>query len=199
MIIMQTLDAKQRRDFIKAQGFPRIALEHIHDEVVCVQYHPKGIKGGMMPELDSHAPGEDNPNPLLTRFSPWHACGPDYDVYSEGMKRSDHFTLEGCILRLQPEDLGHEAAARQWEETFGVARSRDQLAFVNARLGFIPGRQGEHEGLVSISLGVRGTDKYQAIMERAREMKVLQNGYIEMCGVKWYLSLTGHNQGKSML
>lgn len=199
MIIMQTLDAKKRRDCIVDQGLAKVITEQSHDDVVFVQYHPKGIKGGVMPELDSHAASAKNPAPLSTRFSPWHACGKDYETYSQGMKRSAHLALEGCILRLQPGDFDHEAAARQWEETFGVTRSRDLLAFVNARLGFVPGRVGEPEGLVSITVGVRGRDNYEAIKQRARDTGALRDGHLEMCGIKWLLSLTGHDEDKSRL
>lgn len=151
-----------------------------------------------MPELDSHVPDPKNPTPLQSRFSPWHACGTDIDRYTSGMKRAQHLTLEGCVLRLQPGDLGHEAAARQWEEIFGVVRSRDLLAFTNARLGFIPGRKGQPEGLASITIGVKGKDEYDAILERARDAGLCGDGGIDMCGVRWYLALTGHgaSQGK---
>jgi hypothetical protein len=152
----------------------------------------------MMPELDSHVPGPKNPTPLQSRFSPWHACGSNIEHYTASMERTQHLTLEGCVLRLQPGDLGHEAAAREWEEIFGVARSRDLLAFTNARLGFIPGRKGQPEGLASITIGVKGKDEYAAILERARHAGVCGNDGIVMCGVKWHLALTGHctPQGK---
>lgn len=218
MIIMQTADAKKRREYIEAKGLGKVIFEHVHDDVVCVQYHPKGIKGmlcsnipsarnfvcaslliitgNMMPELDSHAPTPNNPTPLKSRFSPWHACGSDHKSYYPGMKRSTDLSLEGCVLRLQPGDTDHEAAARQWEETFGITRSRDLLAFTNARLGFIAGREGRREGLVSITVGVNGRDKLDAIMERAREAGICAEGCIDICGLKWNLVLTGIGNAK---
>jgi hypothetical protein len=156
--------------------------------------------GGMMPELDSHTPGPNNPTPLKSRFSPWHACGSDHKVYYPGMKRSEHLSLEGCVLRLQPGDTGHEDAARQWEEIFGVGRNRDLLAFTNARLGFIPGREGQAEGLDSITVGVNGRDKLDAILARAREAGITSgNGPVEMCGIKWSFGLTGISSSKGKL
>jgi hypothetical protein len=152
--------------------------------------------GGMMPELDSHAPGSSNPTPLKSRFSPWHACGRDHKIYYPGMKQSEYLTLQGCVLRLQPGDYGHEAAAREWEETFGIARSRDLLAFTNARLGFIPGGEGHAEGLVSITVGVQGMDKLEAIRKRATDVGVRGDNGIEMCGVQWSFTLTGHGDSK---
>lgn len=157
------------------------------------------IAGGMMPELDSHTPGPNNPTPLKSRFSPWHACGSDHKVYYPGMKRSEHLSLEGCVLRLQPGDFDHESASRQWEEIFGVARSRDLLAFTNARLGFTPGREGQSEGLVSITVGVKSQAKLDAILDRARQAGLCGSGSIEMCGVKWFLVLTGHEEPKGKL
>jgi hypothetical protein len=149
-----------------------------------------------MPELDSHAPGPDNPTPLISRFSPWHACGSDYKAYFPGMKRSAHLALEGCVLRLQPGDYGHELAARQWEDIFGVARSRDLLAFTNARMGFIPGRNCQPEGLVSITVGVETQEKLNAILERAREAGVYNDNCVDMCGIRWNFVLTGHGKSK---
>ncbi|KAF2641192.1 hypothetical protein P280DRAFT_399231 [Massarina eburnea CBS 473.64] len=199
MIIMQTEDAKKRREYIEDKGLSKVIWGYEHDDVTCVQYHPRGLKGGMMPELDSHAPSNHNAAPLQTRFSPWHACGSDYDTYSAGMKRVSHLSLEGCVLRLAPGDVGHEAAARQWEEIFGVARSRDLLAFTNARLGFVSGREGIKEGLLSITVGVRGKDRLHGILDRASKEGLCGDGWINMCGIRWYFVLTGYDGTKVKL
>jgi hypothetical protein len=196
MIIMQTEDAKMRRDHIEANSLSKVIWGYEHDDVLCAQYHPNGLQGGVIAELDSHTPTKSNPTPLKDRFSPWHACGPDYAKYSEGMKRTSHLTLEGCVLRLAPGNLGHEAAARQWEEVFGVGRSRDLLAFTNARLGFIRGQEGKFEGLVSVTVGVNGTKELQGILDRASTAGLCGEGWINMCGIKWYFVLTGHGQAK---
>jgi hypothetical protein len=141
-----------------------------------------------MPELDSCGPGDQDA--LTTRFSPWHACGSDYRLYSVGMKRSGHLSLEGCVLRLQPGDTDHEAAARQWEETFGVVRSRDLLAFTNARLGFLTAQAGQPEGLASITIGVAGEGNLAAILERAKNAGVeAERRCIDMLGVTWDFTL----------
>ena len=46
MVIMQTVDAKARRDLIESKGLGKViwTMEH-GDDVVAVQYHPKGVKG----------------------------------------------------------------------------------------------------------------------------------------------------------
>ena len=45
MIIMQTEDAKKRREHIEAKGLSRVIFEHDLGDSVCIQYHPRGIKG----------------------------------------------------------------------------------------------------------------------------------------------------------
>lgn len=45
MIIMQTLDAVARRSYIESKGLSKVIYAHEHDDAVCIQYHPKGIKG----------------------------------------------------------------------------------------------------------------------------------------------------------
>lgn len=48
MIIMQTEDAEKRRDHIKANNLARVIFEQQHEDAVCVQYHPKDIKGAFV-------------------------------------------------------------------------------------------------------------------------------------------------------
>ena len=45
MIIMQTEDAKKRRQYIESQGLAKVITAREHGDTVFVQYHPKGIKG----------------------------------------------------------------------------------------------------------------------------------------------------------
>lgn len=151
-----------------------------------------------MAELDSHAPTKANPTPLMTRFSPWHACGPNLKAYEPGMKRTAHISLEGCSLRLSS-GQNHEEAARQWEEIFGVGRSRDMLAFTNCRLGFARAVEGKSEGLLSVTVGVNGKDKIVEIWERARELGLTEDLWVNICGVRWFFVLTGHGESKGKL
>lgn len=154
-----------------------------------------------MPELDAHQPNETNPTPLTTRFSPWHACGPlaSYPSYSAIMKRHSDLHLVGAVLRLAAGDSETEAASRQWEEIFGVPRSRDLLAFTNARIGFIRGEEGEREGLVSITIAVEGKERFQGILQRASNAGLCGDGWINMCGVRWYFVEAGQSQERSSL
>jgi hypothetical protein len=45
MIIMQTLDASARRRYIETNKLARVIFAHELEDSVCIQYHPKGIKG----------------------------------------------------------------------------------------------------------------------------------------------------------
>jgi hypothetical protein len=45
MIIMQTEDAKKRREYIESKGLAKVITSQEHGDTVFVQYHPKGIKG----------------------------------------------------------------------------------------------------------------------------------------------------------
>ncbi|OCL14231.1 hypothetical protein AOQ84DRAFT_309289, partial [Glonium stellatum] len=191
MIIMQTEDAARRREYIESKELAKVIFSHEQDDAICVQYHPKGIKGGIMPELDSHRVTPQNPNPITSRFSPWHACGHDYSSYSAAMKRRSHLHIHGIVCRLGPGDVDHEAASREWEEIFGIPRSRDLLAFTNARMGFIRGVEGQPDGLMSITIGVEGQDKFNAILDRAREEGLCGDGWINILGVKWYFIYLG--------
>ena len=140
-----------------------------------------------MPELDSHTPSRDNPEPLTFRFSPWHAAGADYGSYSAAMKRCSDLHLVGAVCRLAPGDTDTEAAARRWEELFGMPRSRDELAFTNARMRFTSGEKGKPEGLESITIAVEGEERMAAILDRARKEGLCGDGWIDVVGVKWYL------------
>ena len=46
MIIMQTLNASSRRQYLESNGLAEVIFSHESEESVCIQYHPKGIKGG---------------------------------------------------------------------------------------------------------------------------------------------------------
>jgi hypothetical protein len=144
-----------------------------------------------MPELDSHAISPNNPDPLGSRFSRWHACGTDYASYSASMKRHSDLQLVGAVCRLAPGNTDTETAARRWEEVFGVPRVRNELAFTNARMRFVPGVEGKPEGLESITIAVDGEARMTGILERARLEGLCGDGWVNMVGVKWYFVQAG--------
>ena len=198
MIIMQTTDAEVRREEIEAMG-KKVIFSHpfkyeypewegVKDEGWCIQYHPKGMMGGMMPELDSHAESERNKDPLGERFSPWHACGKEYGRYVKGMKEAGKLHLLGCMLKVREGDKVEEAA-EQWSGIFGIPRVQNDLTFTNCSMGFVEGRKGEKEGLVSVTVGIEGNMRLQEIERRAKEAGVWKDDCIEMVGVKWSLTL----------
>jgi len=45
MVIMQTENAARRRAYIESKGLGKVIFIHEQDDALCVQYHPKGIKG----------------------------------------------------------------------------------------------------------------------------------------------------------
>lgn len=45
MIIMQTRDAVARRSYIEANKLGKVIFSYEVGDAVCIQYHPKGIKG----------------------------------------------------------------------------------------------------------------------------------------------------------
>lgn len=150
MIIMQNLNASARRKYIESLGH-KVIWGYSNKDVECIQYHPKDFKGGMIPELDSHSRTKENPEPLMERFSPWHACGFNFSNYSKAMKKHSHLHLLGALLRLAPGDVDMEGAAREWTDVFGVKMTRVLLAFTNARMGFVRGEKGREAGLESLS------------------------------------------------
>lgn len=45
MIIMQTLDAGARREYIESRNLARVVFSFTEGDAQCVQYHPKGVPG----------------------------------------------------------------------------------------------------------------------------------------------------------
>lgn len=147
-----------------------------------------------MPELDSHTPSASNPTPLASPYSPWHACGPDYAHYSSAMKRRSHLRLLGATLRLSPGQSDTEAAAQQWQDYFGVERDGSELVFTNAKLKFVPGVEGLAEGLESITIQVKGKDRYNRMLDIASKEGLCGNGWTNILGIKWYFILKDEEQ-----
>jgi hypothetical protein len=218
MIIMQTSDAVGRREYIQKKGLGKVIFTHETGDSVCVQYHPKGIRGtspnricggmqpieielgGVIPELDSHTRSASNPDPLIARFSPWHACGSidTYPTYSKKMRRNGDLHLLGATLRLKPGETDTQAAAKQWEETFGIKRNGDTIEFTQARLGFVKGEEGKSEGITEIRIGVEGQKRMEEILWRAKfeGLSVDKDGLVEMLGVRWKFVLAGGEKSK---
>ncbi len=153
----------------------------------------------MMPELDSHRPSAENPDPLGSPFSPWHACGSEYGSYAAAMARSSHFRLLRVTTRLASGDKDTEKAARKWEHIFGVTRDGSELHFTNAQIRFFGGVDSVTDGLESITIGVQGKDIYDRIHRIAREQGVDRDGHLFMLGVKWHFVLLDSRRVKSVI
>lgn len=61
MIIMQTSDAVARRSYLETQGLAKVIFSYEGVDFVCIQYHPKGIKGAIL-----EFPSPSTPVPQLT-------------------------------------------------------------------------------------------------------------------------------------
>jgi hypothetical protein len=196
MIIMQTSSAIQRREYLQSNNLTKVIFEHKLEDSVCIQYHPKGIKGGVIPELDSHFPRESGglPDGMKDRIAPWHACGPssEFEKYREVMRQHSHLHLVAASIQLAPGDHDVEGAARQWEYLFGVKRAaRGEVGFTNARMLFLEGSDGEKEGLKEIVVGVEGEEKLSGLLERAGSegLQIVEEpgraGTFAILGVRW--------------
>ena len=210
MIIMQTSSAIQRREYLQSNNLAKVIFEHKLEDSVCIQYHPKGIKGGVIPELDSHFPRESGgvPDGMKDRIAPWHACGPSsgFEKYREVMRKHSHLHLFAASLQLAPGDHDVEGAARQWEGLFGVKRvGTEEVGFTNARMLFLEGDGGEKEGLKEIVVGVEGEEQLSGILKRAgiEGLQVLEErgraGTLWMLGVRWRFVLLDEGRIKSQL
>ncbi|KIW14451.1 hypothetical protein PV08_07235 [Exophiala spinifera] len=211
MMIMQTVDADARRRYIESHGLASVVFSHSHPgsgtadnaiepESVCIQYHPRGVPGGIMPELDSHATTAQNPSPLA-EYSPWHACGPGsyYPVYSAAMRRNSHLRLVGATLRLSPDHgvTTPHAAARKWHDLFGIPYQDDELIFTNSRVRFLPASPGQPEGLESITIQVTGKPRFDNLLKRVADEGLCGDGWTNMLGVKWYFVLKDESDSGS--
>lgn len=118
------------------------------------------------------------------------------------MKRHSDLHLLSATCRLAPGDADIEAAARQWEDVFGVVRGerKGESEFANARLQFVSGVTGESGGLVEMCVGVEGNIALSGVLDRAERMGVLGgDGVVEMLGVRWKFVLFEEEQVKSRL
>jgi len=205
MIIMQTMDAAARKKHIQENKLGKVIFDHEADgrESICVQYHPKGVPGGVLPELDSHTPSTTNPEPVVTRFSPWHACGPEsnYNTYSSGMRRNGDLHLLDATLRLAPGETDTQKAALQWETIFGVQKNKESIEFTNAKIGFIKGEEGKVDGIVNVTIGVEGERRLTEIIWRAKFQGIALNesGCLDMLGVEWRFVLVDEERQISRL
>jgi len=205
MIIMQTSDATARRKHIEENNLGKIIFTHEVEggESVCVQYHPKGVPGGVIPELDSHCVTPSNPDPLGSSVSPWHACGPTATQgnYLPIMRRNRDLHLIGATLRLRSEETNTQNAAQRWEKVFGVKSSGSGIQFTNATMNFISGEHGQADGIVDITIGVEGRRRLEEILWRAKVEGIAasSSGGFEMFGVNWKFVLADYLRRNSRI
>jgi hypothetical protein len=192
MIIMQSKDAKARRKQIDEKKLARPLWTFVDSEVsYSTQYHPKSVKGNIMPELDTMWPTAEHPDPLAETFSPWHGFPLRLQQYLPAMKRTKHLQIVNVKLRLGPGDIDVNSAARGWTDIFGVPLAGNTLVFTNSTMEFLEGREGLREGLESITINVEGKANFDGILDRASAEGLCGDQWINLCGIKWYFVYAG--------
>lgn len=201
MLIMQCKDADRRLRYIEERKLGKVVFNMDNEGYKCRQYHPRIVPGGVMPELDSQSSVDGCPDPLRASFGPWEPAGSlaEWPQYSAVMERNADLKLVGATLRLKMGDVDVEGAARKWEEVFGIARSRDLLQFTNAKVGFVRDVDGKGEGLESITIAVKGRKRFEGILQRAKEMGLCGDGWINLGGIRWFFVYDGEPKSSSRL
>lgn len=54
MIIMQTTDARKRKEYIEEKKLAKVIFTHDYDDGFSAQYHPKGIRGSLSIRIAAH-------------------------------------------------------------------------------------------------------------------------------------------------
>lgn len=146
-----------------------------------------------MPELDTYTPQQGQsgiPSFMDTPITPWPPCGADYPTYSREMSRRTHLQLLGATCRLAAGDNSNcrdtASAARKWEELFGVHAQGNENVFTNCRVRFVPNPGDLPDGLVSVTVGIRGKEAYERVLFAAGEEGLMSwDGRVFMLGVEW--------------
>jgi hypothetical protein len=195
---MQTTNAPAHRQRIEAAQLGRVLWTNGESKTsFAAQYHPKTVPGNIMPELDTMYPTEAWPDMLGSRWAPWHGFPGTYEKYAPAMKRTAHIHVVDVKFRLPMGDDGVLNAAWQWKNVFGVPLIGKTLTFTNATMEFLPGEEGKREGLESLTVAVQGKGKLVGILQRARREGILRDGFIDLCGAKWYFVYAGEeNESK---
>jgi len=112
------------------------------------------------------------------------------------MERAADLQIAGVLCRLELGDGDVVGAARRWRDVFGTLNKGNRVVFTNAELEFLPGKEGKRPGLERVTITVRGRKRFDGILDAAREEGICGDGWINMCGVKWYFVHAG-GKGKS--
>ena len=146
-----------------------------------------------MPELDTYNPQKQQsgmPSFINAPIAPWPPCGDDYLTYSRKMSRRTHLQLLGATCRLAAGDDSNgrdtASAAQKWEELFRVHAQGDENVFTNCRVRFVSNPEDLPDGLVSVTVGIRGEEAYRKTLFAAGEEGLMSwDGRVSMLGVEW--------------
>ncbi|PLN78354.1 hypothetical protein BDW42DRAFT_144628 [Aspergillus taichungensis] len=198
MLIMQVGDTAARTQLIEERRLATVVFRQRASEgnggcVERAQFNSKGIPGNIMPELDTYTPLQDQshiPSFIDAPIAPWPPCGADYPVYSREMSRRTHLQLLGATCRLASGNNSNSGdatiAARKWEELFGVHAQGNENVFTNCRMRFVSNPGDLPDGLVSVTVGIRGEEAYERVLFAAGEEGLISwDGRVSMLGVEW--------------
>jgi len=176
MVILQTDDARAARARIASMGV-RVVEEIDRPAYVATHFHPADT-GGVLLSID-HVPGGDRHDPRC----PWAPAGPEW----EAAIRSDTVgALTG--VDLQSDDPPGQAAL--WGQLLGqpLTEERDgtpALALENARLRFVPPKDGRGAGIAAFELAAVDLP---SILAEARTRGLTHSAdTVELCGTRFRL------------
>lgn len=175
MVITQCDDHAPRRARIEELGI-RVVNQFETHEFRNMQLHPKDT-GGSFFEIDEQV-GPDAHAP----DGPWEPAGPDWQAH-----RSLSRVSAIAAAEIQCDDP--DAVAARWSQIAEIPLDDDAgaptLPLANARLRFVPCRDGRPEGLAGLDLVATDPD---AVRAAARARGALgDDGLVHLCGMRFRL------------
>jgi hypothetical protein len=175
MVITQCDDLARRRRRCEALGV-RIANEIVHPDYVELQLHPRDVGGAML--SFARQEGADAPD------NPWHPAG---GCVTPGVTTPLLTALLGAELQSDAPD----GLAQRWSDVLELpvargAGGRSVIALDDARLAFVPVRDGRGEGLGG--LDVRCTDPARAMTAARMAGLPVHDATVVICGTRFVLA-----------
>ncbi len=173
MVITQCSDPAWRNARVEALGL-RLALSFQTDEFDNAQLHPKDT-GGSFFEIDWQRGGE-------APDGPWRPAGPDWQSH----RRLD---VVSGIPAAEIQSPDPEALARRWSEItqIDVERAGDafELSLENARVRFVPAKDGRPEGLGGIDVSC--VDRERCLAQADARGRRAGDDLVIVCGTRFRL------------
>lgn len=172
MVITQCDDHPPRRARVDQLGI-RIVLDNQREEFINMQLHPRDT-GGTFFEIDQQlGKGATEPD------GPWHPAGPDWQR-ARNTDRVNGITA----AEIQCDDPA--AVAARWAEIAELPLDKSDgihiMPLENAKLRFVPCKDGRPEGLGAIDL--QTTDKDAILAAADRRGLVTGKSQVSLCGMR---------------